>query len=312
MRGEVAEVVAVTAPGPLVQRERSTVQQRISEELVHSLPLAGRDFSASPAWPPVSPAIRNYPSPQGQIFWSNNVLVDGASHFSKWRSAARTFYSGYSLESIKEVQVLTSQFSAEFGEALATVTSAVTNSGSNELRGSGFLFIQDDGLNDIPAFTERETGIFGTAIRRIARRTARQRSNAFLYELRGLALPRQQHCRRPAARPRPPCRMTKIGICSSCAWIVGPAAASCGRCITAGNGSTGTTNRADCPLPGTGTFVAGNDVPHALRRTGRPSLSNRLVNSLARTVPQGIQTSGTISIRLFTSRAREYSNRGAA
>ena len=46
---------------------------------------------------------------------ANNVLVDGASHYSKWRGAARTFNSGYGLESIKEVQVLTSQFSAEYG-----------------------------------------------------------------------------------------------------------------------------------------------------------------------------------------------------
>lgn len=153
MRGEVAEVVAVTAPVPLVQRERSTVQQRISEELVHSLPLAGRDFLSLASLTAGFTGNPNYPSPQGQVFWSNNVLVDGASHFSKWRSAARTFYSGYSLESIKEVQVLTSQFSAEFGEALATVTSAVTNSGTNDLRGSGFLFVQDDALNAIPAFT---------------------------------------------------------------------------------------------------------------------------------------------------------------
>jgi len=153
MRGEVTEVVAVTAPVPLVQRERSTVQQRVSEELVHSLPLAGRDFLSLASLTAGFTGNPNYPSPQGQVFWSNNVLVDGASHFSKWRSAARTFYSGYSLESIKEVQVLTSQFSAEFGEALATVTSAVTNSGTNELRGSGFLFVQDDALNDIPVFT---------------------------------------------------------------------------------------------------------------------------------------------------------------
>jgi hypothetical protein len=153
LRGEVAEVVAVTAPGPLMQRERSTVQQRVSEELVHSLPLAGRDFLSLASLTAGFTGNPNYPSPQGQVFWSNNVLVDGASHFSKWRSAARTFYSGYSLESIKEVQVLTSQFSAEFGEALATVTSAVTNSGTNDLRGSGFLFVQDDALNDIPAFT---------------------------------------------------------------------------------------------------------------------------------------------------------------
>jgi len=153
MRGELAEVVAVTAPALPIQRDRSTVQQRVSEELVHSLPLAGRDFLSLASLTAGFTGNPNYPSPQGQIFWSNNVLVDGASHFSKWRSAARTFYSGYSLESIKEVQVLTSQFSAEFGEALATVTSAITNSGTNELRGTALFFVQDDALNDVPAFT---------------------------------------------------------------------------------------------------------------------------------------------------------------
>jgi outer membrane receptor protein involved in Fe transport len=153
MRAEVEETVAVTAPVPPLQRERSTVQQRVSERLVHTLPLIGRDFLSLASLTAGFTGNPNYPSPQGQVFWSNNVLVDGASHFSKWRSAARTFYSGYSLESIKEVQVLTSQFSAEFGEALATVTSAVTNSGTNELRGTGLLFVQDDVLNDTPAFT---------------------------------------------------------------------------------------------------------------------------------------------------------------
>ncbi len=54
------------------------------------------------------------------------------------------------------MQVLSNQFSAEYGEALATVTVAVTNSGTDTLRGSALLFVQDDALNDIPAFTPTE------------------------------------------------------------------------------------------------------------------------------------------------------------
>jgi len=152
----LAETVAVTAPIPPLQIDRSTVNQRVSEQLVHSLPLISRDFLSLASLTAGFTGNPSYPSPQGQTFWSNNVIVDGASHFSKWRSAARTFYSGYALESIKEVQVLTSQFSAEFGEALATVTSAVTNSGTNELRGTGLLFLQDDLLNDVPVFTTKK------------------------------------------------------------------------------------------------------------------------------------------------------------
>src|SRR4029450_4079399 len=98
----------------------------------------------------------SFPSPQGQVFWDNNVLVDGASHFSKWRSAARTFYAGYGLESIKEVQVLANRFSAEFGEALATVTSAVTKAGTNEFHGAGLLYLQAAALNATPTFALRK------------------------------------------------------------------------------------------------------------------------------------------------------------
>jgi hypothetical protein len=152
MRGAVAETIAVTAPTPELPPDRTTIQQAVSERLVHTLPLIGRDFLDLASLTAGFSGNPSYPSPQGQIFWSNNVLVDGGSHFSKWRSAARTFYSGYGLESIKELRVLTSQFSAEFGEALATVTTVITNSGTDDLRGTALLFAQDDALNDVPAF----------------------------------------------------------------------------------------------------------------------------------------------------------------
>ena len=152
MRAAVAETIAVTAPTPVLPHDQATIQQSVSERLVHSLPLIGRDFLDLAALTAGFSGNPSYPSPQGQIYWSNNVLVDGGSHFSKWRSAARTFYSGYGLESIKEVRVLTSQFSAEFGESLATVTTVVTNSGTDDLRGTALFFAQDDALNDVPAF----------------------------------------------------------------------------------------------------------------------------------------------------------------
>ena len=132
------------------------------------------------------------PSPQGQIYWSNNIIVDGASHFSKWRGAARTFYSGYGLDSIREVQVLTSQFSAEFGEALATVTLAVTNSGTNTLRSSAFIFGQAGVLNDRPAFTPRRPPFSSERFGGTTGGPAHQGPDALLRQLRGQRRTRQQ------------------------------------------------------------------------------------------------------------------------
>jgi hypothetical protein len=150
-----AEALVVTGRIATLEHQRSTIQQMVPDALVHTLPLNGRSFLALTSLTAGFTGNSIAPSPQGQIYWSNNVVVDGASHFSKWRGAARTFYSGYGLDSIREVQVLTSQFSAEYGEALATVTLAVTNSGTNTLRSSAFLFGQGGLLNDRPAFTPR-------------------------------------------------------------------------------------------------------------------------------------------------------------
>ena len=156
MRVAVLETVTVTAATPLVDLGRSTVQQTVNEPLVRTLPLLGRNFIHLASLTAGFTGNPSFPSPQGQVFWANNVLVDGASHFSKWRSAARTFNAGYGLESIKEVQVLANRFSAEFGEALATVTSAVTKAGTNQFRGAGLLFVQDDALNAAPVFAIRK------------------------------------------------------------------------------------------------------------------------------------------------------------
>jgi hypothetical protein len=151
-----AETLSVTGRLTPILQQRGTVQATISDQLTHSLPLIGRDFISLVSLTPGFTGNPNAPSPNGQIYWSNNVLVDGASHYSKWRSAARTFYSGYSLEAIREVQVLNSQFSAEFGEALASVTTATTKSGTNERHGSALFFGQAGPLNDQPVFATRK------------------------------------------------------------------------------------------------------------------------------------------------------------
>lgn len=171
LRAISEETLVVVGQVAALDRERSTVQRVVSDALVHSLPNVGRDFLAATVFSPgFIPSLSNpnISASQGQDYWANNVLVDGASHFSKWRGAARTFYSGYALESIREVQVLSSQYSAEFGESLATVTSAVTASGTNQFRGSALFFFQDDALSARPAFTSHtppsDSARFGGAL----------------------------------------------------------------------------------------------------------------------------------------------------
>ena len=129
-----AETLLVTGRIAGDGEQRSVIQQTIQDRLVHALPLFGRDFIALSLLTPGFTGNPVAPSPNGQIYWTNNIIVDGASHFSKWRSAARTFYSGYPLDAIQDVQVLSGQFTPEYGEGLAAITRATTRSGTDERR----------------------------------------------------------------------------------------------------------------------------------------------------------------------------------
>ena len=151
-----AETVVVSASAPSLDTGQSGVQQLINERLLRSLPLAGRNFVELASLAAGFTGNPNFPNPQGQSYWTNNLLVDGASHFSKWRSGPRAFNAGVGLESIKELQVLTNRFSAEFGEALASITTAVTKAGTNQLHGTGLLFVQESALNSTPVFAARK------------------------------------------------------------------------------------------------------------------------------------------------------------
>jgi hypothetical protein len=147
-----AETVAVTGAVVPIAADQSTVQQTIDERLVRALPLSGRQFIELTSLAPGFTGNPDFPNAQGQFYWSNNVLVDGASSFSKWRGAARGFYSGYALESIEQVRVLTNTFSADVGDALASVTTAITRSGTDTWHGSGLLFARGSALDARPAF----------------------------------------------------------------------------------------------------------------------------------------------------------------
>lgn len=145
--------VVVSAPG---DRREPGAQQKVGETLVRSLPLFGRDVMPLVSLAAGFTGHPDFPSPQGQIYWAHNVLVDGASHFSKWRGAPRAFSSGYALESIEEVQILTNVFSVEYGDTLASVTNIVTKAGTNARRGAVLFVVHDDVLAARSVFSPRK------------------------------------------------------------------------------------------------------------------------------------------------------------
>ena len=70
----------------------------------------------------------------GQEVWNFGTYVDGTNNHSKWltlQRAPQLGSSGFAIETVKEVQLITNQFSAEFGGHSAGVASMITKSGTN-------------------------------------------------------------------------------------------------------------------------------------------------------------------------------------
>lgn len=152
---------AVAIEGITVSAERSRtevaqggVASRVTPEQVANLPVPGRDFTN---FVKLSPLVSTglYGSSGGQFSVGgarasgNNVQVDGADannqFFGENRGSSRTPFA-FSLESIKEFQLITNGFDVEYGNYVGGVVNAVTKGGTNQFGGSAFLYYRNEAL----------------------------------------------------------------------------------------------------------------------------------------------------------------------
>jgi len=80
----------------------------------------------------------------GAPAYSNNLTIDGLDNNDD-RAARERFQP--SLEAVAEVQVITNQFSAEYGRASGGRVNLRTRSGSKEFHGRGFYYFRDEALD---------------------------------------------------------------------------------------------------------------------------------------------------------------------
>lgn len=80
----------------------------------------------------------------GGAAYSNNVTIDGLDNNDD-RAARERFQP--SLEAVEEVQVITNQFSSEYGRASGGRVNLRTRGGTRQLRGRLFYFFRDEALD---------------------------------------------------------------------------------------------------------------------------------------------------------------------
>ncbi|MBX3298181.1 MAG: TonB-dependent receptor [Acidobacteria bacterium] len=94
--------------------------------------------------PRTAPLEQGNFSLSGGVAYSNNITIDGLDNNDD-RSSRDRFQP--SLESIVEVQVISNQFSAEYGRASGGRINLRTRAGSNRYRGRAFMFYRDSKFN---------------------------------------------------------------------------------------------------------------------------------------------------------------------
>jgi hypothetical protein len=161
--GSLEETITVTTESPLVDVTSKEIGGNITSETLVKLPSVNGNFVGFVGLlPGIVPAISTESfgsdsiSVNGQDPRNNNYMLDGGNNNDdvigqRAGSQART-----PIEAIQEFQVITGQYDAQYGRTSGAVVNAVTKAGTNQVRGSGFGFLQDGSLTTKDYFAKKK------------------------------------------------------------------------------------------------------------------------------------------------------------
>jgi outer membrane receptor protein involved in Fe transport len=151
--GAVSRQITVSAAPPLIVRNSAQVTTTLSAPVIESLPVYGRNFTKYELLLPGT-VINNFQHPlnenpgddilvntNGQDYDANNFMINGMSNND---AVLGISLINPPLDSIQEVKTTTSNYDAQFSQAGGSVIQVQTKSGSNQLHGSAFEFLQND------------------------------------------------------------------------------------------------------------------------------------------------------------------------
>jgi hypothetical protein len=157
--GQIQEALVVTADSPMVETTRSTLANLIDDKQIRELPLNGRDFSELALTgvgvvqtPTVDRSLLRGMGTQFSVAGARpnmvSYLLDGTDIADQGGQSPGSAAGGLlGVETVREFQVITNNYSAEFGRSAGGIVSAITRSGTNTFQGSVFEFHRNDALD---------------------------------------------------------------------------------------------------------------------------------------------------------------------
>jgi len=149
--GQTVTEVEVSAAAQLVEDTKTDVSGVVGSLEIRDLPINGRRVDSFVL---LEPGVSNdgtygllsFRGVAGQ----NSFLVDGTDTTEQFynENAGRTRIAAQiSQDAVQEFQVVSSNYSAEYGRAMGGIVNTVTKSGSNELHGTAFWFYRSTGFD---------------------------------------------------------------------------------------------------------------------------------------------------------------------
>jgi len=149
--GQTATEIDVSAAGQMVEDTKSDLSGVVDSRSIQDLPINGRRVDSFVL---LTPGVSNdgnfglltFRGVAGQ----NSFLVDGTDTTESFynENAGRTrIASQISQDAVQEFQVVSSNYSAEYGRAMGGIVNTVTKSGSNAFHGGGFWFYRSTGFD---------------------------------------------------------------------------------------------------------------------------------------------------------------------
>ncbi len=146
--GQVTETIQVTETAVTVDTTTTTTGSNLTQEVFTNLPV-GRNvaslFSLAPGVAPSGDPVlgTSNPSISGSSGLENQYIIDGINttdqgygSFGVFSNIYGSLGTGVNFDFVREVQVKTGGFEAQYGQALGGIVNVVTASGGNELHGA--------------------------------------------------------------------------------------------------------------------------------------------------------------------------------
>lgn len=157
-------LVTVSGDADIVDTSKTEMSQVVSQTSKDNLPMAGRNWAQFQFLTPnvTNDGSSGLASYRGISGLYNSSNVDGTNNnqaFFSEQKGRTTLPYVYSMDSIQEYQVASSNYSAELGQAAGGVINAVTKSGANIIHGDLFYYLRYPTLNALDPL-QKSKGIY--------------------------------------------------------------------------------------------------------------------------------------------------------